>query len=101
MFHANGQTYMTKTLVAFRNSSGKGEKKVARLVKLNTFGVGGPPPVITRRNSAKIYCRHSLVTERAEPCAGYVAAVPSGITDQLASLHSSALQCGGRVIHGS
>jgi hypothetical protein len=43
LFHANGQTYMTNPLVAHRNYSGKAETKVARLVKLNTFGGGRHP----------------------------------------------------------
>jgi len=43
LFHADGQTYMTKPTVAFHNYSGKAETKVARLVKLNTFGDGRHP----------------------------------------------------------
>jgi hypothetical protein len=39
--------------------------------------------------------------QRAKPCGGYFELVPSGVTDQLVSLHSTALQSGGRVIHGS
>jgi hypothetical protein len=41
--HADGQTYMTKPIVVFRNFSRKDKKEVARLVKLNTFGGGRHP----------------------------------------------------------
>jgi hypothetical protein len=43
LFHAKGQTYLSKPVVAFRNYSGKAETKVTRLVKLNTFGGGRHP----------------------------------------------------------
>jgi hypothetical protein len=69
-------------------------------VKLNTFGDGRHPGSFgTIRR--KIYYRYSLVTKRAKPCAGYFALLPSGFTDQLVSLHCSALQPGGSIIHGS
>ena len=72
---------------------------MAHLVKLNTFGGGGPPPGITRSDSVKIHCRHSLVPERPKPCSGYSALGPSGVSDQLVSLLSLAIQA--RVLHGS